>query len=114
MHIFKVKSDFEPRITSYNVCYTKLLRTFLVTAFAGEVGIPIVKFRAGWAGASEANFDKVMNIIKAMSPVGVLIDEADTLLGYGSKNNRSQNGSLFSRIADFMGNTAYRGSYNFV
>ncbi len=84
-------------------------KTFLVTAFAGEVGIPIVKFRAGWAGASEANFDKVMNIIKAMSPVGVLIDEADTLLGYGSKNNRSQNGSLFSRIADFMGNTAYRG-----
>ncbi|MDC7225534.1 MAG: AAA family ATPase [Spirochaetales bacterium] len=84
-------------------------KTFLVTAFAGEVGIPIVKFKAGWAGASDANFDKVMNIIKAMSPVGVLIDEADTLLGYGSKNSRSQGGSLFARIADFMGNTAYRG-----
>ena len=84
-------------------------KTFLVTAFAGEVGIPIVKFKAGWAGASDANFDKVMNIIKAMSPVGVLIDEADTLLGQGSKNGRSNSGSLFSRIADFMGNTAYRG-----
>ncbi|HAK46507.1 MAG TPA: AAA family ATPase [Spirochaeta sp.] len=84
-------------------------KTFLVTAFAGEVGIPIVKFKAGWAGASDANFDKVMNIIKAMSPVGVLIDEADTLLGHGSKNNRSSGGSLFARIADFMGNTAYRG-----
>ena len=84
-------------------------KTFLVTAFAGEVGIPIVKFKAGWAGASDSNFDKVMNIVKAMSPVGVLIDEADTLLGRGSKSSRDQGGSLFTRIADFMGNTAYRG-----
>ncbi len=84
-------------------------KTFLVTAFAGEVGIPIVKFKAGWAGATDSNFDKVMNIIKAMAPVGVLIDEADTLLGHGSKSSRSQSGSLFARIADFMGNTAFRG-----
>jgi SpoVK/Ycf46/Vps4 family AAA+-type ATPase len=84
-------------------------KTFLVTSFAGEVGIPIVKFRAGWVGASDSNFDKVMNILKAMAPVGVLIDEADTLLGRGSKNMRSPSGNLFTRIADFMGNTAYRG-----
>ncbi len=84
-------------------------KTFLVTAFAGEVGIPIVKFKTGWAGASDANFDKVMNIIKAMAPVGVLIDEADTLLGHESKSSMGQPGGLFARIADFMGNTAYRG-----
>ena len=85
-------------------------KTFLVTAFAGEVGIPIVKFRPGWAGASESNFDKVMNILKAMSPVGVLIDEADSLLGHRSKVGTGHPGiNLFSRIADFMGNTSYRG-----
>ena len=84
-------------------------KTFLVTAFAGEVGIPIVKFKAGWAGASDANFEKVMNIIKAMSPVGVLIDEADTLLSRSSKHSNGNAGGLFSRIADFMGNTSYRG-----
>jgi AAA+ superfamily predicted ATPase len=85
-------------------------KTFLVTAFAGEVGIPIIKFRSGWAGASESNFDKVMNILKAMAPVGVLIDEADSLLGKDSKSVNSITGtSLFARIAEFMGNTAYRG-----
>ena len=82
-------------------------KTFLIKAFAGEVGIPIVKFKAGWAGASDSNFEKVMNIIVAMSPVGVLIDEADTLLSRESKHSGSS--SLFSRIADFMGNTNYRG-----
>ena len=84
-------------------------KTFLVSSFAGEIGIPIVKFRAGWAGASESNFDKVMNILKAMSPVGVLIDEADSLLGRTSRNSAGFRSSLFTRIADFMGNTAYRG-----
>ena len=84
-------------------------KTFLITSFAGEVGIPIVKFRAGWGGASESNFDKVMNILKAMSPVGVLIDEADSLLGRTGRMSKGNSSSLFTRIADFMGNTAYRG-----
>jgi SpoVK/Ycf46/Vps4 family AAA+-type ATPase len=88
-------------------------KSFMVTAFAGEIGVPIVKlknFRSKWQGVSEANFEKVLNILKAMAPVGVLIDEADAFLG-----NRNQEGDagtsnrIFSQLASFMGNTDYRG-----
>lgn len=88
-------------------------KSFMVTAFAGEIGIPIVKlknFRSKWQGVSEANFEKVLNILKAMAPVGVLIDEADAFLG-----NRNQDGDsgtsnrIFAQLASFMGNTDYRG-----
>jgi len=88
-------------------------KSFMVTAFAGEIGIPIVKFRnfrSKWQGVTESNLEKVLNILKAMSPVGVMIDEADAFLG-----NRNQDGDsgtsnrVFSQIASFMGETRYRG-----
>jgi ATP-dependent 26S proteasome regulatory subunit len=88
-------------------------KSFMVTAFAGDIGIPIVKFRnfrSKWQGVTEANLEKILNILKAMSPVGVMIDEADAFLG-----NRNQDGDsgtsnrIFAQIASFMGNTEYRG-----
>jgi ATP-dependent Zn protease len=88
-------------------------KSFMVTAFAGEIGIPIVKFRnfrSKWQGVTESNLEKILNILKAMAPVGVMIDEADAFLG-----NRSQDGDsgtsnrIFAQIASFMGNTEYRG-----
>ena len=88
-------------------------KSFMVTAFAGEIGIPVVKFknfRSKWQGVTESNFEKVLNILKAMAPVGVLIDEADAFLG-----NRNQDGDsgtsnrIFAQLASFMGNTEYRG-----
>ncbi|MCL2481309.1 MAG: AAA family ATPase, partial [Spirochaetaceae bacterium] len=88
-------------------------KSFMVTAFAGEIGVPIVKlknFRSKWQGVSEANFEKVLNILKAMSPVGVLIDEADAFLG--NRNQEGDSGTsnrIFAQLASFMGNTDYRG-----
>ena len=88
-------------------------KSFMVTAFAGEIGIPVVKlknFRSKWQGVSEANFEKVLNILKAMAPVGVLIDEADAFLG--SRNQEGDSGTsnrIFAQLASFMGNTDYRG-----
>jgi len=88
-------------------------KTFMANAFAGEVGIPIVKFRnfqTQGQGVTESNLEKVLNILKAMSPVGVMIDEADTLLG--NRDKEGQGGSrnrLFAQITNFMGNTDYRG-----
>ncbi len=88
-------------------------KSFMVTAFAGDIGIPIVKFRnfrSKWQGATEANLEKILNILKAMAPVGVMIDEADAFLG-----NRNQDGDsgtsnrIFAQISSFMGNTEYRG-----
>lgn len=88
-------------------------KSYMVTAFAGEIGIPIVRLkniRSKWQGVTESNLEKVFNILKAMSPVGVMIDEADAMLG-----NRNQTGDsgtsnrIFAQIAAFMGNTEYRG-----
>jgi len=88
-------------------------KSFMVSAFAGEIGIPIVKFRnfrSKWQGVTEANLEKVLNILKAMSPVGVMIDEADAFLG--DRNQEGDSGTsnrIFAQIASFMGNTEYRG-----
>ena len=88
-------------------------KSFMVTAFTGEIGIPIVKFRnfrSKWQGVTEANLEKVLNILTAMSPVGVMIDEADAFLG--DRNQEGDSGTsnrIFAQITSFMGNTEYRG-----
>jgi ATP-dependent 26S proteasome regulatory subunit len=88
-------------------------KSFMVAAFTGELGIPMVKFRnfrSKWQGVTEANLEKILNILKAMSPVGVMIDEADAFLG--DRNQEGDSGTsnrIFAQIASFMGNTEYRG-----
>ena len=88
-------------------------KSFMVTAFAGEIGIPIVKFqnfRSKWQGVTEANLEKILNILKAMAPVGVIIDEADAFLGKRNQDGDSGTSNrIFAQITSFMGNTQYRG-----
>ncbi len=88
-------------------------KTFLTTCFAGEIGIPAVtlkNFRSMWQGVTEGNLERVLNLLKAMSPIAVIVDEADAQLG-----NRSASGDsgvsnrVFAQIAQFMGNTELRG-----
>ena len=88
-------------------------KSFMVSAFAGEIGIPMVKFRnfrSKWQGESESNLEKVLNILKSMSPVAVMIDEADAYLGDRDQEGDSGTSNrVFAQIASFMGDTAYRG-----
>ncbi len=88
-------------------------KSFMVTAFAGEIGIPIVKFRnfrSKWQGVTEANLEKALSILKAMAPVGVMIDEADAFLGDRDQDGDSGTSNrVFAQITSFMGNTEYRG-----
>ncbi len=88
-------------------------KSFMVAAFAGEIGIPIVRFRnfrSKWQGVTESNLEKALNILKAMSPVGVMIDEADAFLGDRNQDGDSGTSNrIFAQIASFMGNTEYRG-----
>ena len=88
-------------------------KTFLTTCFAGEIGIPAVtlkNFRSMWQGQTEGNLERILNLLKAMSPIAVIVDEADAQLG-----NRSTSGDsgvsnrVFAQIAQFMGNTELRG-----
>jgi ATP-dependent Zn protease len=88
-------------------------KSFMVTAFAGEIGIPMVKFRnfrSKWQGDTESNLERVLNILTAMAPVAVMIDEADAFLGDRDQEGDSGTSNrVFAQIASFMGNTEYRG-----
>ncbi|MCL2834458.1 MAG: AAA family ATPase [Treponema sp.] len=88
-------------------------KSFMVSAFAGEIGIPMVKFRnfrSKWQGVTESNLEKVLNILKSMSPVAVMIDEADAFLGDRDQEGDSGTSNrVFAQIASFMGDTTYRG-----
>ncbi|HEY1087696.1 MAG TPA: AAA family ATPase, partial [Archangium sp.] len=88
-------------------------KTFLVTCFAGEIGVPCVKFlnfRSQWQGVTESNLEKIFNLLKALWPVAVMIDEADAFLGDRDAGGDSGTSSrIFASIASFMGNTAFRG-----
>jgi SpoVK/Ycf46/Vps4 family AAA+-type ATPase len=88
-------------------------KTFLATCFAGEIGIPCVKFlnfRSQWQGVTEGNLEKIFNLLKAMWPVAVIVDEADAFLGNRSAQGDSGTSQrVFAAIAEFMGNTVYRG-----
>jgi len=88
-------------------------KTFLITCFAGEIGIPMVtlkNFRSQWQGVTEGNLEKILNLLRAMNPVAVMIDEADAALG--DRNAQGDSGvsnRVFSQIAQAMSDTRYRG-----
>ena len=88
-------------------------KTFLTTCFAGEVGIPAVmlkNFRSMWQGVTEGNLERVLNLLKVMSPIAVIVDEADAQLGNrASSGDSGVSSRVFAQIAQFMGNTELRG-----
>jgi SpoVK/Ycf46/Vps4 family AAA+-type ATPase len=88
-------------------------KTFLVECFSREIGFPCVKlknFRSMWVGSTESNLERILKILASLTPVGVMIDEADAALG-----NREQSGDsgtqqrVFAQIANFMADTRHRG-----
>jgi SpoVK/Ycf46/Vps4 family AAA+-type ATPase len=88
-------------------------KTFLVNCFTGEIGFPCVKFlnfRSQWQGVTEGNLEKILKLLHAMWPVGVIIDEADAFLG--DRNQQGDSGTsnrVFAQLSNFMANTEYRG-----
>ncbi len=88
-------------------------KTFSIMCFAGEIGVPMVKlknFRSQWQGQTESNLEKILTLLQAMTPVAVMIDEADAALG-----NRDSSGDsgvskrVFGQIAQFMSQSKNRG-----
>jgi SpoVK/Ycf46/Vps4 family AAA+-type ATPase len=88
-------------------------KTFLVECFANEIGFPCVKlknFRSMWVGSTESNLERILKILASLTPVGVIIDEADAALGNreAAGDSGTQN-RVFAQIAGFMGDTRNRG-----
>jgi SpoVK/Ycf46/Vps4 family AAA+-type ATPase len=88
-------------------------KTFMITCFAGEIGIPMVKlknFRSQWQGVTEGNLEKILNLLEAMTPVAVMIDEADAALGdRDASGDSGVSQRVFAQIASFMSNPKHRG-----
>lgn len=88
-------------------------KTYLAECFAGSVGIPCVKlrnFRSKYVGETEGNLEQLLNVLRAMGPVLIVIDEADAALGTREASGDSGTSSrVFSMIASQMGDTRYRG-----
>jgi SpoVK/Ycf46/Vps4 family AAA+-type ATPase len=88
-------------------------KSFLVECFSNEIGFPCVKlknFRSMWVGSTESNLERIIKVLSALTPVGVIVDEADTALGNreASGDSGTQN-RVFGQVATFMGDTKNRG-----
>ncbi|HEU4389574.1 MAG TPA: ATP-binding protein, partial [Blastocatellia bacterium] len=58
-------------------------KTFLAECFAHDCGLNVVafkNFRERWVGSSEANLEKILNLLQTLAPIVVLVDEADATL----------------------------------
>ncbi len=88
-------------------------KSFLAQCLAGEIGIPCVvlrNFRSKYVGETEGNLEHLLNLLRALGPVVVVVDEADAALGDRDQSGDSGTSSrVFSMIATQMGDTRYRG-----
>ena len=88
-------------------------KTFLAECFAKDCGLNVVifkNFREKWVGSSESNLEKILNLLQTLAPIVVLIDEADATLGNrDSGGDSGVDSRIFSKLANFMGNTENRG-----
>jgi hypothetical protein len=88
-------------------------KSFLIKAYAGEIGIPCVElknFRDKWVGATETNLEQIITLLAGLAPVVCIIDEADAYLGTREgEGDSGVSGRVFSRLTSFMGDTNNRG-----
>jgi transitional endoplasmic reticulum ATPase len=86
-------------------------KTYIGEAFAGESGLTCIKFknfRERWVGATEANFEKILQVVKALGYVLLIIDEADRSMGGGDSDGGTSS-RVIARLKEFMSDTEHRG-----
>ncbi|MBN1961058.1 MAG: ATP-binding protein [Deltaproteobacteria bacterium] len=93
-------------------------KTFVAEAFVKETGLTAIKlksFRSKWVGATEANLERILSVIKAMGQVIVIIDEGDRAFGnQASESDGGTSSRVIGRIKEFMSDTANRGRVLFI
>jgi len=87
-------------------------KTFVAEAFAAESGLTCLKlknFRDKWVGSTEANLERVLDLVEALGYVLLIIDEADRSLSSGSGSDGGVNSRVIARLKEFMSDTSHRG-----
>ncbi|MGK0357855.1 MAG: transitional endoplasmic reticulum ATPase [Bradymonadia bacterium] len=92
-------------------------KSFLAEAFAKESGLAAIKlknFRDRWVGSTEANLEKVLNVIEGLGEILVIIDEGDRSLGGGGDSDGGTSSRVMARLKEFMSDPTHRGRIIFV
>jgi SpoVK/Ycf46/Vps4 family AAA+-type ATPase len=89
-------------------------KSFLIDCFASECALPVMEigeFRSKWVGDTERQQARVLLTIRALSPVIVVVDEADAV--FGSRESGSDDsgvsGRVFAAFAAHIGDSSLRG-----
>lgn len=86
-------------------------KTFVAEAFAAESGLTCLKFknfRDRWVGSTEANLEKVLELVEALGYVLLIIDEAERALSTGDQDGGTGS-RVIARLKEFMSDTSRRG-----
>lgn len=95
-------------------------KTVLAEAVAKESGVNccslnLAKIMDKWVGASEANLEKALKCVEALSPAIVVVDEIDQAgLSRDNSGDSGVSNRLFKRLLEFMSDTRHRGKVVFV
>ncbi|MBA2320749.1 MAG: ATP-binding protein [Deltaproteobacteria bacterium] len=87
-------------------------KTYIAEAFAAESGLTCLKlknFRDRWVGSTEANLEKVLELVDALGYVLLIIDEADRGLSAGESSDGGVNSRVIARLKEYMSDTDHRG-----
>lgn len=91
-------------------------KTILAEALAHGTQLNMVKLqdiRSMWVGESERNLTKVLDLLVALAPVLVFVDEIDQALGSRGGPTAGAGGDtdkrIFGKLLEFMGDNRHRG-----
>jgi SpoVK/Ycf46/Vps4 family AAA+-type ATPase len=87
-------------------------KTFVANAFIKESGLSAVRlknFRSKWVGSTEANLEKVLNMVRALGPIALVVDEGDRALGDEGDSDGGTGSRVIARLKEFMSDPQNRG-----
>jgi len=88
-------------------------KSFLIDCFASECGLPVMEmgeFRSKWVGDTERQQTRILMTIRALGPVIVVVDEADSVFGTREADGDSGvSGRVFAAFAAHIGDSSLRG-----
>lgn len=91
-------------------------KTIIAEALAYESNLNMVRLhnvREGFVGQSERNLARAFDVIKALSPILVFVDEIDQAFGNRGLGQSSDGGTserIFGQILEFLGDDRNRGN----